>query len=225
MVLLSILRLRSHDRGEYEVRQRKPASKSQATSSTQIFGGTPWHRWQCIWVHWETCRSNSCGSNEIWSNYSMPTSSRCLLGIMKMCSLCRLCGVAPALCPAWPGPVRLTPSNPRNHRIAESPNRRGAHFDRITNREALPRDSARFGQPWSGWLVATPRLCIKLAPSAVITQLEELFVPCLSSVADTDSRPRRYFLRSRCHHDPSHAHCSLLRLPLGIWKVGMCYIT
>ena len=50
--------------------------------------------------------------------------------------------------PAWPGPVRLTPSNPRNYRIAESPNRRGAHFDRIANREALPRDSARFGQPW-----------------------------------------------------------------------------
>ena len=67
----------------------------------------------------------------------------------EMCSLCRLCGVAPALCPAWPGPVRLTPSNPRNYRIAESPNRRGAHFDRIANREALPRDSARFGQPWS----------------------------------------------------------------------------
>ena len=68
----------------------------------------------------------------------MPTSSRCLLGIMKMCSLCRLCCVAPALCPA---------SDPRNYRIAESPNRRGAHFDRIANREALPRDSARFDQP------------------------------------------------------------------------------
>ena len=65
----------------------------------------------------------------------------------EMCSLCRLCCVPPALCPAWPGPVRLTPSNPRNYRIAESPNRRGAHFDRITNREALARDSARFGQP------------------------------------------------------------------------------
>ena len=68
---------------------------------------------------------------------------------MKMCSLCRLCGVAPALCPAWPGPVRLTPSNPRNYRIAESPNRRGARFDRIANREALPRDSARFDQTWT----------------------------------------------------------------------------
>ena len=66
----------------------------------------------------------------------------------ERCSLCCLCGVAPALCPAWPGPVRSTPSNPRNRRIAESPNRRGAHFDRIANREALPRDSARFGQPW-----------------------------------------------------------------------------
>ena len=43
--------------------------------------------------------------------------------------------------------VRLIPSNPRNYRIAESPNRRGAHFDRIANREALLRDSARFGQP------------------------------------------------------------------------------
>ena len=74
----------------------------------------------------------------------MLTSSRGLLEIMKMC---RLCGVAPALCPAWPGPVRLTPSNPMNYRIAESPNRRGAHFDRIANGEALPRDSARFGQP------------------------------------------------------------------------------
>ena len=28
------------------------------------------------------------------------------------------------------------------------PNRRGAHFDRITKRKALPRDSARFWQPW-----------------------------------------------------------------------------
>ena len=79
----------------------------------------------------------------------MPTSSRCLLGIMKMCSLCRLCCIviAPALCPAWPGPVRLTPSDPRNYLIAESPNRQGAHFDEIANREALPRDSAQFDQP------------------------------------------------------------------------------
>ena len=77
----------------------------------------------------------------------MPTSSRCLFGIMKMCSLCRLCGIALALCLAWAGPVRLTPSDPRNYRIAESPNRRGANFDRIANREALLRDSARFGQP------------------------------------------------------------------------------
>ena len=45
------------------------------------------------------------------------------------------------------GPVRLTLSDPRNHRIAESPNRRIAHCDRIPNREALPRDSARFDQP------------------------------------------------------------------------------
>ena len=82
----------------------------------------------------------------------MPTSSRGLLGIMKMCSLCRLCGVARALCPARPGPARLTPSDPRNHRIAESPNRQGAHSDRIANREALQRDSARFNQPqdWQG---------------------------------------------------------------------------
>ena len=39
-----------------------------------------------IWVHWETCCSDSFGSNEIWSNYSMPTSSKCLLVIMKMCA-------------------------------------------------------------------------------------------------------------------------------------------
>ena len=78
----------------------------------------------------------------------MPTSSRCLLAIMKMCSLCLLCGVALALCPAWPGPVRLTTADPRNYGIAESPNRRVAHFDRIANRQALPRDSARFDQPW-----------------------------------------------------------------------------
>ena len=85
-----------------------------------------------------------------WRELSaMPTSSRGLLGIMKMCSLCRLCGVDRALCPAWPGQVRLTPSDPRNYRIAESPNRRGAHFDRIANREALPNDSARFDQPCS----------------------------------------------------------------------------
>ena len=88
-----------------------------------------------------------------WRQLSaMPTSSRGLLGIMKMCSLCRLCGVARALCPARPGPARLTPSDPRNHRIAESPNRQGAHSDRIANREALQRDSARFNQPqdWQG---------------------------------------------------------------------------
>ena len=79
----------------------------------------------------------------------MPTSSKCLLGTMKTCSLCLLFGVAPALCPAWPGPVRLglTPSVPRNYQTAELPNRRGARFDRIANREALPRDLARFGQP------------------------------------------------------------------------------
>ena len=59
-----------------------------------------------------------------WRQLSaMLTSSRCFLGIMKMCSLpvCRLCGVAPALCLAWPGPVRLTPSDPRHYQIAESP--------------------------------------------------------------------------------------------------------
>ena len=50
----------------------------------------------------------------------MPTSSRCLFGIMKMCSLCRLCGIALALCPAWAGQVRLTPFDPRNYRIAEA---------------------------------------------------------------------------------------------------------
>ena len=70
----------------------------------------------------------------------------------EMCSLCRLCGIAPALSPAWPGQadVRLTPSSPRNYRIAKSPNRRGANiesiFDRIANREALPRDSAQLGK-------------------------------------------------------------------------------
>ena len=76
----------------------------------------------------------------------MSTSSRCLPwpGIMKMCSLCHLCCVALELCPAWPGQVRLTPAGPRNNRITESPNRRGGHFDRIANREALPRDSAGF---------------------------------------------------------------------------------
>ena len=39
----------------------------------------------------------------------------------EMCSLCLLCCVAPALCPAQPGPVRLTPSNPRNYQIAKMP--------------------------------------------------------------------------------------------------------
>ena len=69
----------------------------------------------------------------------------------KMCSLCRLCCVAHALCPAWPDQVRLALSNPRNFWITESPNRPGAHFDRIImNCEALPRNSARFGQTcWS----------------------------------------------------------------------------
>ena len=54
-----------------------------------------------------------------WQQQSAtPTSSRCLLGIMKMCS--------PHLCPARPGPVSLTPYPmivPRNYRIDESPNR------------------------------------------------------------------------------------------------------
>ena len=88
----------------------------------------------------------------------MPMSSRCLLEIMKMCSLCRLCCVAQALCPAWPGQVRLTPADPRNYQIAESPNSRGAHFDRIANREALPRDSAQFRQPWSRWAAPSGKL-------------------------------------------------------------------
>ena len=70
-------------RGEYEVHQTKSSSKLQGTSSTQIFGGTPW---QFIWVHWEAC----CSDKEIWSNYITPKSSRCLLGIMKKCRLCYL---------------------------------------------------------------------------------------------------------------------------------------
>jgi hypothetical protein len=37
----------------------------------------------------------------------MPTSSRCLLGMMKMCS-----SITPALCAAWPGQVRSNPSDP-----------------------------------------------------------------------------------------------------------------
>ena len=57
--------------------------------------------------------------------------SRCLLGIMKMCSLCWLCCVALALCPAWPSPVRLTPADPRNYHS------QGAHFDWTENYEAL----------------------------------------------------------------------------------------
>ena len=50
---------------------------------------------------------------------AMLTSSRCLLGIMKMCSSATL-----ALCAAWPGPVRLKPSDPEeilNRGITESP--------------------------------------------------------------------------------------------------------
>jgi hypothetical protein len=81
-----------------------------------------------------------------WRQLSvMPTSSRCLLGIMKMCSR-----ITPALCAAWPGPVRSKPLILRNYRIAESPNRRGAHFAESSSREARPRDSARFDQPWGG---------------------------------------------------------------------------
>ena len=34
-----------------------------------------------------------------------------------------------------------------HYRIAESPNRRGAHFAESSNREARPHDSARFDQP------------------------------------------------------------------------------
>ena len=45
----------------------------------------------------------------------MPTSSRCLLGIKKMCSCAAqaLCSsVTLAVCAAWPGPVRFKPSDP-----------------------------------------------------------------------------------------------------------------
>ena len=72
---------------------------------------------------------------------------------LKMCSLCSLCCVVLALCLAWPCQVRLTPSDPMNYLIAKSPNRRGAHFDQIANREALPRYSAQLRQPW---LLQTP---------------------------------------------------------------------
>ena len=85
-----------------------------------------------------------------WRELSaMLMSSRCLLGIMKMCSLCRFRSVALALCPAWPGPVRLTPSDPRNYWIAKSLNSRGAHF--WPNHESLGSAARfrRFDQPWA----------------------------------------------------------------------------
>ena len=67
-----------------------------------------------------------------WRQLSaMQTSSRCLFGIVK----CRLCWVAPALCPA---------SDPRNYPIAISPTCRGAHLteSRIARRCcAIRRDS------------------------------------------------------------------------------------
>ncbi len=51
--------------------------------------------------------------------------------------------------------VKLHPTRPgwpvHDSRIAESPNCLGAHFGRITESRVaapLPRDSARFGQPW-----------------------------------------------------------------------------
>ena len=87
----------------------------------------------------------------------MPTSSRCLLGIMKMCSFvqCISTGPGPALSPSpwllasgWPGQVRLTPADTRNYWIAQSQNRLGAHFDQITTCQALPRDLALSRHPW-----------------------------------------------------------------------------
>ena len=80
----------------------------------------------------------------------MPTSSRYLLGIMKMCSLC---GVAPALCPAWP---TRSGSQPLILGITESPNRRIAEAlilteSRIARRcRAIRRDSDNPGDADSG---------------------------------------------------------------------------
>ena len=69
---------------------------------------------------------------------AMPTSSRCLLGMMKMCRR-----VTPALCAAWPDPVKLKSPDPGLL------NSRGAHLAESSSREACPRDLARFDQPCS----------------------------------------------------------------------------
>ena len=102
----------------------------------------------------------------------------------------RLCGVAPALCPAWPGPVRLTPSDPRNYRITKLPNRRGSHFDGIPNSEALPRDSAQFDQPcWAGTgagrsesLIRTPATHLVWSNGSLVTG--QIRNDCLANDSD-----------------------------------------
>ena len=75
-----------------------------------------------------------------WHQLAMLTSSRCLLGTMKMLRLC----TAGLLCQGGPGQARG----------AEAPRRRGAHFGarreaRGARRASRLRASARLGQPWS----------------------------------------------------------------------------
>ena len=90
--------------------------------------GTPW---QCIWGHWETCCSDSCSSNEIWSN---------TIACQRAQDVC--CWDSEDVYPVWlvlpssgvvPTPVRLTSAIPMNYQITESPNCTGAHFDWIAN--------------------------------------------------------------------------------------------
>ena len=73
-----------------------------------------------------------------------------------------VCSVAPALCPAWPCPRRLTPTDPRNYSIAESLNRQGAHFDRIANREALCAIRRDSDNPAAGYMHVFVCVCISI---------------------------------------------------------------
>ena len=94
-----------------------------------------------------------------------------------MCSLCCLCSVGPVLCPAWPYPVRLTPSDPKNYQIAELQNCQGAHFDGIANSKALQRDSALFNQP-----------CLLEAPKAYQKQIIKQSPSMVCAVTGTASK-------------------------------------
>ena len=95
-----------------------------------------------------------------WRQLSaMPTSSRCLLVIMKMCSLCRLCCVAQA--PAFrPGPI-MTRTESRIARRCRAirhdstnPERRRGELTPAAGRTSLPSRLTKQNQVKGRWRLA-----------------------------------------------------------------------